>query len=147
MLQYNGGGGAYDGLERQGGGRRQRGRRQRGGDEVGGRPRGGGDEWGGGYRGGQDGDGAYGGFQRGLQRGAAEPVCAWISGRCVDAATAAGAGGTCAREAPPDDEAPTSTDDQSDDEGKLLFAMYGVTSRAGGRNRGRLLEMVEALRQ
>lgn len=31
--------------------------------------------------------------------------------------------------------------------GKLLFAMYGVTSRAGGCNKRRLLEMVEALRQ
>jgi len=28
-----------------------------------------------------------------------------------------------------------------------LFAMYGVTSRAGGCNKGRLLEMVDNLRQ
>ena len=31
--------------------------------------------------------------------------------------------------------------------GKILFAMYGVTSRAGGCNKGRLLEMVDNLRQ
>ena len=115
LLQYGSSGGAYDGLEAPRGGRRGRGRRQFGGDGYGGdggRRSYGGDGYGG--------DMNYGSFQRGLQRGgAAEPVCAWVNDQCVDAATADGAGGSCAREPEPEPahEAPTSTDDRTDGAG------------------------------